>query len=1835
MLKMKRLQCLILVVAIIASSMFFSTTSVYAATVSSYSLPSIYSPSTAYSLKVGGVNIPVVNYVGEYDYAELSMSGGVATVEVTALGASSISSYSISPKKLGLTGTASGGKLTFTISKDEYLIVQINSLKKLIIAVDPEETDKPASSGAGIFNVKTDYSADSTGATKTSDAVQAAIDAASAYGQANGTQGIVYVPAGVYRVGNLVLKSSVRLYLEGGAVLRATDNPDDYIDHWYKTSQGRWVTWFIYTEENADNIKIYGRGTIDANGYYLANQATPRKLGTNLLVPVNCSNFSVDGITFRDAGSWGIITARSHDLTFTNMKIFNHFNTGEDDGIDVCESQNVLVQNAIAVALDDPFSTKSWTSKEWTEPTNISLNWHGEPQAVRNVTFDDCIAWTYCYGFKVGQGVRQVHEDVTFKNSVVYDSSAGIGMEHKYGKAEVKNITFENIDIEGVNNTNGQISTWCAFEINDGLKEGGGPVSNVKIKNITVRSKGKNDGRIKGLSESSSINGFTLENIYMLGNSQPAATLEAMNITHVAYAKGITVLPYQATSKIEAEYYNEKAGITVGTTSDVGGGSFIKGAVGAWLAYHNVDFGSGVSSIDLRLKPTKAGSIELRLDSLTGPLVGTASWAAGGSSYTTMNVPVSQASGVHTLYLLMQRTAGDTETIADVNWFDLRYTKAEAENFNGMSGVVVQDLSTAKEGQAIADCNDGDWVVYNNVDFGSGTGTSSMNLRIASQENNGSIELRLGSPAGTLIGTANVVSTGSWQNWITRNVPLTGATGVQNLYLVFKKPDAMPVANVDQISFIKNTSGNEFKIPTALTLDRASVILDLGQTIALNATVTPVDTSYNDIQWTVASESTSNVVSVSSNGYVTALKPGTAVVRATSFTNPSVYTECSITVSNTPVTIVSTEPVNVTTITGVGPVLPSSVKAVASNGLPSICSVVWEGIDPAKYAQIGSFTVLGQVTGTTFTATANVTVTYAPVPAPSTENTIKYEANANDVPVTTSSSGVVFAQGNSGVDADSSNGLGYAKFLAPGDWVEFTLNIPEAGTYNVNLWIKKHAGKGIGQLYIDGVAQGALIDEYYNGNLFTGVDLGNVAFTSAGDKKFRLVSTGKNPLNTAAASSLPYTMTVDYIKLTPVSAMILDKTKATLDKGESVNPQVIFSNIDTNSRNLNWSVLSESAPDVVSVSSTGNITALNPGTAVVRASSMVYDLHADFNVTVKTPVITSIEGVDVKTKVGSEPVLPTVVNVVYSDNTKVERAVVWNSIDPAQYAREGTFTVLGTVEGTAIPAVANIIVGLPAITSIELVERATEVGKEPSLPTVVTAVYDDGSKAERAVLWNSIDPAQYAQVGTFTVAGTVYGTSVLATAKVTVNPVIPTIISIETVKKTTKAGSAPELPTVVNAVYDNGSKVEVGVIWDGIDPAKYAQAGSFTVSGTVAGTLIPAIAEITVEPQTTGGGGGYVPPIEEPGKTVKVDVKEEDLQTAMENAKDNTVKIDAQPAKGADEVIVNIPAQQLLTLGEKQIRKVEIDTGIATVTVPAEVLKEAIQTGSTNLKLSVAKADTTGLAEEVKLAVGNNPVYNFTLSVDGNKISSFGDHAVNVEVSYTLKAGETPNKVVVYHITDSGKLEIITNGRYNAATGKVVFSLKHFSKYAAGYADVFFKDIGSVEWAKESIEALAARKVVDGIGDNAFDPDSKVTRAQFIKLLMKALELAEETAQCSLSDVKPGEWYFNSIAAAQKLGIVVGKEDGTFGVDDEISRQDMAVMVYRAAKLLQLELGNQTTNTTEFIDKSEIAGYAVEQVAAMQKAGIIIGDNGRFMPRDNATRAEAAVIIYRVFGFVN
>ncbi|WP_329536129.1 hypothetical protein OG568_47580 [Streptomyces sp. NBC_01450] len=173
-----------------------------------YPVASIYPASTDYTLTVNGTSVPVTKYPG-YDIAQLALGTGTATMAVTKTNHTDIGSYSISPRKLNLSGSVSGSTLTFTVRHDDYLIVKLDGRPNLVIAADPAESDRPSTSGTGIFNVRsTPYNVQPNTGDYSTTAVQRALDDAAAWGSANGGQGIVYVPAGVYTLGNLYLRSN-------------------------------------------------------------------------------------------------------------------------------------------------------------------------------------------------------------------------------------------------------------------------------------------------------------------------------------------------------------------------------------------------------------------------------------------------------------------------------------------------------------------------------------------------------------------------------------------------------------------------------------------------------------------------------------------------------------------------------------------------------------------------------------------------------------------------------------------------------------------------------------------------------------------------------------------------------------------------------------------------------------------------------------------------------------------------------------------------------------------------------------------------------------------------------------------------------------------------------------------------------------------------------------------------------------------------------------------------------------------------------------------------------------------------------------------------------------------------------------------------------------------------------------------------------------------------------------------------------------------------------------------------------------------------------------------
>ncbi len=135
------------------------------------------------------------------------------------------------------------------------------------------------------------------------------------------------------------------------------------------------------------------------------------------------------------------------------------------------------------------------------------------------------------------------------------------------------------------------------------------------------------------------------------------------------------------------------------------------------------------------------------------------------------------------------------------------FTQMEAESYNTQSGI--QTESCGEGGQNIGYIENGDYVVYNNVDFGNGA--TSFQARVASATSGGNIEIRLDSSTGTLIGTCSVSGTGGWQTWVTNTCNVSGVSGTHNLYLIFTGGSGY-LLNLNWFQF---TSGSVTPTPVA------------------------------------------------------------------------------------------------------------------------------------------------------------------------------------------------------------------------------------------------------------------------------------------------------------------------------------------------------------------------------------------------------------------------------------------------------------------------------------------------------------------------------------------------------------------------------------------------------------------------------------------------------------------------------------------------------------------------------------------------------------------------------------------------------------------------------------------------------------------------------------------------------------------------------------------------------------------------------------------------------------------------------------------------------------
>jgi hypothetical protein len=182
-----------------------------------------------------------------------------------------------------------------------------------------------------------------------------------------------------------------------------------------------------------------------------------------------------------------------------------------------------------------------------------------------------------------------------------------------------------------------------------------------------------------------------------------------------------------------------------------------------------------------------------------------------------------------------------------------------------------------------------------------------------------------------------------------------------------------------------------------------------------------------------------------------------------------------------------------------------------------------------------------------------------------------------------------------------------------------------------------------------------------------------------------------------------------------------------------------------------------------------------------------------------------------------------------------------------------------------------------------------------------------------------------------------------------------------------------------------------------------------------------------------------------------------------------------------------------------------------------------------------------------------------------------------------------------------------------------------------GAASIDFADTAT-HWARDYIGKLAARGIVNGMGNNYYLPDDSLTRAQFLTMLAKTLSGLDVTqaTPAGFADVPAAEWYYNYVNWGFETGIVKGMDETTFAPNEKITREQMAIMLDNFSTNTSLALPGMNAGVS-FTDSKLISPWAVDAVNKIVSSGIMGGyPEGDYKPQGNATRAEAATVIYKL-----
>jgi hypothetical protein len=310
-----------------------------------------------------------------------------------------------------------------------------------------------------------------------------------------------------------------------------------------------------------------------------------------------------------------------------------------------------------------------------------------------------------------------------------------------------------------------------------------------------------------------------------------------------------------------------------------------------------------------------------------------------------------------------------------------------------------------------------------------------------------------------------------------------------------------------------------------------------------------------------------------------------------------------------------------------------------------------------------------------------------------------------------------------------------------------------------------------------------------------------------------------------------------------------------------------------------------------------------------------------------------------------------------------------------------------------------------------------------------------------------------------------------------------------------------------------------------------------------------------------------------------------------------------------------------------------VATPVATMSACPAILTaiyNQMTTGDASVEFNAGAVDIRTLNEALRNQIGDRPVFEFMILVDGVPLKNFGGGTVTVSIPYTLSRHENPHAIFVNYINPiTGELELV---RGSFSGGFVTFTANHFSQFIINHNPVRFVD--TPDAFRSEIMFVGAAGLMQGVGDGFFNPEGFATREQVLVMMMRAAGISPATDLAdNFDDAGGNRWYSGYVARARQMGIVGGIGGNRFGIGNVVTNAEALIMIYNVLEALDsLPVPAGGNRLEDFADADQLPRWVTEQmrngISLITEAEIYI--ENELNPTEHTQRQMLARLLFNL-----